>query len=257
MNKIIESCQYLLYNFPEASLGLEYINSRVSKETQEVFQFGYFPNIYNLSALTSLIGESILKENSLLYTRMIEDSLFPRIITSLYFEDFPLIFPFKDPYGNIHGFVGRTLFSETERKIKKIPKYKNSRNSKRFNKGKVLFGLYENKLEILNRNQVFIVEGQFDVIKSYEKGIRNVVALGSSSMTNYQFSIITRYTNNIVLLLDNDESGIKGRERIIRKFGKFANISNWYLPEQYKDIDECLCDKNINSLEDISFRIEV
>ena len=69
-------------------------------------------------------------------------------------------------------------------------------------------------------------------------------------MSDYQFSLLTRYTNDIFLLLDNDEAGEKGRKKIISKFSKFANIHNFYLPEPYKDIDEYLSQ---NSYESISF----
>ena len=81
-----------------------------------------------------------------------------------------------------------------------------------------------------------------------EGGIKNIVALGGSNMTHYQFSIINRYTNNIFLLLDNDEAGEKGRKRIIELFGKHANIRNFYVPEPYKDIDEFLSNNNMESL---------
>ena len=97
---------------------------------------------------------------------------------------------------------------------------------------------------------MYIVEGQFDVIKSYEAGLNNVVALGNSNMSYNQFCLITRYTDNIFLLLDNDEAGEKGRKRIIDCFSKFANIRNFFLPDPYKDIDEFFSN---NSLNDLSF----
>ena len=86
-----------------------------------------------------------------------------------------------------------------------------------------------------------------------EKGLRNIVALGNANMTYYQFSVITRYTNNIFLLLDNDEAGEKGRKRIVDLFGKYANIRNFYLPDPYKDIDEFLSN---NSAESLSFIVK-
>jgi DNA primase len=157
--------------------------------------------------------------------------------------------PFNDAYGSPVAIVGRTLLSDDERKSQKISKYKNTV----FQKGNFIFGLFENKNYILNDNSVFIVEGQFDVIKANEKGLNNIVALGNSNMTNYQFSVISRYTNNMFLLLDNDEAGEKGRKRIIDKFGNFANIQNFYLPNDYKDIDDYLTH---NSYESISYLIK-
>jgi len=248
LNKIVNSCQYLLNNFPGAQNCREYLNSRLNKESQEKFQFGYFPNINDISILTSLIGEDILKENKLLYSRVIEDSYSPRVINFSFFENYPIIMPYKNCYGEIIALVGRTLLNDNDREKVKISKYKNTI----FHKKDHVFGLYENKSAILEQDCVYIVEGQFDVIKSYESGFKNVVALGSSSMTSNQFCLIMRYTDNIFLLLDNDEAGKKGRSNIISKYGGFANIRNFYLSKEYKDIDEFL---NNNDYSSLSFTI--
>lgn len=249
-DEIVDSCQFLLHNYPEAQDSKLYLDSRLDLESQNKFRFGYFPNLYNLKALTSLIGENVLKDTKIFYSKEIEDSLYPRTVNFSYFDDYPIIMPFKDTYGNIIALIGRSLLSDTDRKAKNISKYKNTV----FTKGNYLFGMYENKQSIIDHNMVYIVEGQFDVIKAYEKGLRNIVGLGGSNMTAYQFSIISRYTDNIILLLDNDEAGEKGRKRIIDKFGKHANIQNFYLPDNYKDIDEFL---STNDYESLSFVIKV
>lgn len=244
LDKISESCAFLLNSFPEANSCKEYINSRINQNTQDLFQFGYFPNINNINVLSSIIGENTLEESKLFYHKEIEDSLCFRKINISYFENYPLIMPFRDTYGEIVALIGRTLLSEESRKKLKISKYKNTV----FAKGNYLFGLYENKANILKQNCVYVVEGQFDVIKAFEKGFKNVVALSNSNMTAYQLSLITRYTNNIFLLLDNDEAGEKGRKKIISKFGKLANIRNFYLPTSYKDIDEYLSSNDYDSM---------
>lgn len=234
LDKIIDSCQFLLNNFHKAKEVKEYLNSRINEDTQNKFKFGFFPDLNNLNVLIDIVGEDLLREEKLLYNKYIEDSLYPRNINFSFFDNHPLIMPFRNPYGEIIAIVGRTILDEKSIKEKNISKYKNTV----FKKGNYLFGLYENKRSILNENSVYIVEGQFDVIKAVEKGYTNIVALGTNNMSAYQFSLITRYTNNIFLLLDNDEGGEKGRKNVISKFGKFANIQNFYLPDQYKDIDE-------------------
>jgi DNA primase len=163
--------------------------------------------------------------------------------------------PYKDAYGNVVGIVGRSLLSDEDRRVKKISKYNNTEyvsKEIKFKKGNFLYGLYENKKDIIEKDGVFIVEGQFDVIKAVEKGFTNIVALGNSNMSIYQFSLINRYTNNIFLLLDKDEAGDKGRKRILDKFGNLANIHNFYLPDGYKDIDEYL---SSNSYESLTFSV--
>lgn len=248
LDKIIDSCQFLLNNYPDAKNALDYLDSRVSKDIQNEFQFGYIPNKDNLAVLTSLINKDDLEKNGLIFSKNIEDAWCSRTVDICYFENYPLILPFKNIYGQNVGIIGRTLLSEQERKVKQIPKYKNSAESSNFKKGHLLFGLFENKQSILENNCAYIVEGQFDVIKAYEKGFRNVVALGNSNMTVYQFSVITRYTDNIFLLLDNDVAGEKGRAKILENFGKLANIQNFYLPSEYKDIDDYLTNNTDSSL---------
>lgn len=248
-DKIVESCQFLLNNFPDAQECKLYLDSRLNNQSQEKFQFGYYPKLNNLKALTSLIGEETLEGLKLFYSKSIEDSLYPRKIDFSYFENYPLIMPFKDPYGKSVGLIGRSLLSDSERKEKNISKYKNTV----FDKGNYVFGLYENKQFIFNANLVYVVEGQFDLIKASEKGLTNIIALGNSNMTAYQFSVICRYTNNIILLLDNDEAGEKGRKRIMDKFGNYANIQNFFLPSGYKDIDQFL---SIHEIEDLVFNIK-
>lgn len=252
LEKIIESCRFLLKDFPEAQACRDYIDSRISAESQELFQFGYFPGHQNLAAILDLVDEKDLKidkDHNLIWYKSIEDSMGVRKIPKSYFEDHRLIMPFRNPYGKVVALVGRTILGDEERKELQVKsKYKNTPESSDFKKGNLLFGLYENKQHIIDQNFVYIVEGQFDVIKAVEKGLRNIVALGTSSMTPYQFSVISRYTNNIILLLDNDEAGEKGRKLVISNFGKYANIQNFYLPESYKDIDEYLTHNGTDSM---------
>ena len=241
LDKIMESCKYLLETYPEAEECRSYLNSRVSEKAKEMFNFGYFPNINNISILTSLIGEDVLFQESLIKEKYIEDSLGPRKIKFCHFENHPLVMSYKDAYGKTVALIGRSLLSDSQRQFSK---YKYTF----FNKSNHLFGLYENKQSIIDNGCVYIVEGQFDVIKATEKGFTNIVSLGGSDMSSYQFSVITRYTDNILLLLDNDEAGQKGRKRIADKFSQYATIHQFYVPEPYKDIDEYLSDHSYESM---------
>lgn len=249
LENIIDSCQYLLNNYPDAKDCRDYLNSRLNIDTQQLFQFGYFPPTNILPVLISLVGKEMLINYKLLYSKDIEDSLYFRTLDFSFFENYPLIMPYKNAYGETIAIVGRTLLSEEERKLQGIAKYKNTV----FQKGNHLFGLNYSKSKIIEQDCVYIVEGQFDVIKSIQSGMTNIVALGNSNMSYNQFTLITRYTNNIFLLLDNDDAGIKGRQRIYKLFHKYANIRNFYLPEEYKDIDEFFSN---NSYDDLSLIVK-
>lgn len=244
LENIINQCKFLLHHAPEANETFNYVSERLNSESQDKFSFGYFPPSKHINLLNDLVGEDTLKELKLIYNKELSYGTETHNVTFSYFEDYPMVLPYKDAYGNIIGIIGRSILSEQERRNKKIPKYKNTS----FNKGNYLFGLNEAKSSILSLGFVYLVEGQFDVIKAHEKGLTNIVALGNSNMTLYQASLIARYTDTVFLLLDNDEAGDKGRKKIKEKFGKYLSVNDFYLPEGYKDIDEYLTQNSLDSM---------
>jgi len=241
---VVDACRYLLNNSPFAEPYREYVNSRLNPQMQEEFKFGYFPGIDNINLLTSFVSEEKLKEAQLLSHWILEETVSYKKVFNSFFENHPLILPYRDVYGNIIALVGRTLLSDQEREAAKIPKYKNTF----FKKGNHVFGLYEAKQSIIEKDLAYVVEGQFDVIKAREKGHFNFVAVGNNNITDYQLSLICRYSKNIFILFDNDEGGEVGSSRAMSKFGNIANVHNLHLPIGYKDIYEYLSQNDNDSI---------
>lgn len=236
-NEILSVCNQLL-DHPIASKAKEYLHSRISSP-EILKEFGYFPNNSNLSILTNYIDESKLVENSLLYYKYIDDSICYRKIRNLTLEHHNLIMPYYDVYGNIVSLVGRSLLSDVERKELNIDKYKNTS----FEKRNHLFGLNYAKKSIVDKDCVYVVEGQFDQLKCREFGISNVVAVGSCNLSYQQLALLIRYTKNIKIMFDNDDGGKLGNQRIKNKFSDYKfNFSFVNVPNGYKDIDEFLKD---------------
>src|SRR5271166_2618572 len=100
-DKIVESCRHLIKHFPEAQEAAEYLNSRLSPESQDLFQFGYFPGIKYLPVLMDMVGEEALCQANLLRIKKVEDSLCSRTVYVCHFEDHPLIMPYRDTRGKI------------------------------------------------------------------------------------------------------------------------------------------------------------
>ena len=100
------------------------------------------------------------------------------------------------------------------------------------------------------------MEGQFDCIQAHANKIENVVALGSSNISFEQLALLLRYTNNIVLLLDNDEAGAEGRRLAVEKYGKYCNLINKYIPLGFKDLDEFIKDNSELSSDEIEFHLK-
>jgi DNA primase catalytic core len=241
--KLVAACSDLL-SHPLAYSSKKYLDSRVDKITQKKFKFGWFPPTEHIELLLDLIPEHILNDFTLFRRKHIYDASGYSQSSYHCFELHPLIMPFNDNYGNPVALVGRSLLSDTERNEAGVSKYKNtdfkSLTSKFAKKQNYLFGFDLAKEEIKSKKSVYVVEGQFDVIKAHQSGLQNVVALGNSKMSDYQFAILARYTDEMVLMLDNDEAGDKGRQMIMSSYGNHMKIKNLYFPSGYKDMDDYL-----------------
>jgi len=121
-----------------------------------------------------------------------------------------IIFPIFTPNGRVVGFGGRIL-----EKNDNAAKYLNSPESIIYTKGKTLYGLSHSKDEIRRLNKVIMVEGYMDLISLFQAGVKNVVAVSGTALTEDQVVLLSRYTKNIVLLFDADNAGIKASMRSI------------------------------------------
>jgi DNA primase len=128
-------------------------------------------------------------------------------------------------------------FPYKEIKEARVAKYKNLP----FKRGHHVFGLNLSRWNIVKKDCVIIVEGQFDMISCFVNDINNVVALCGSKVGFEHVLLLKRYTNNFYVLFDNDEAGEKGWKALKMKSQKYGlNIKRITLPEKYKDVDQAL-----------------
>ena len=119
-----------------------------------------------------------------------------------------VIFPIHSMSGRVLGFGGRILGNHTN-----MAKYLNSPESEIYHKSKVLYGLYQAKQSIAKEDLCYVVEGYMDVIQLYQNGIKNIVATSGTALTPEQIRMVKRLTNNVVVLFDGDEAGIRASLR--------------------------------------------
>ncbi|QKX01135.1 DNA primase [Wolbachia endosymbiont of Dipetalonema caudispina] len=140
-----------------------------------------------------------------------------------------LIFPIYNIFGQVIGFGGRALSSKQQ------PKYLNSPENRLFRKRENLYGLNFALSEILRKQQVFIVEGYFDVIAFHQAGINNVIATLGTAISIEQIKNLWRFAKEISICMDGDDAGCSAAIRIaefilpILRPGytlKFINLSN-------------------------------
>ena len=234
--QVMYVCSTLLHYHPLAHEAREYLSSRVPTFNISGFTLGYFPDNNNLNLLLDKVDLEILQELGLVYLRRVSDTGVTEERPQSILSNHNIVLPYQNLYGDTIGLVGRTLLSKEDMKLNKVSKYKNSELKKSLN----LFGLNLAKHNIIAKNHVIIVEGQFDCITAHRFGFNNVVALGGVSFSKYHFYLLKRYTNNIYLLLDNDEAGQRERDNILSRYGNLANIQTMQIDSRYKDIDEYL-----------------
>ncbi|MGU3373845.1 DNA primase [Chryseobacterium sp. M5A1_1a] len=200
--------QEILWDDDEGrSIGLAYFKERELKDDIiKKFQLGYSPekkNAFTTYALEKGYNKEILEKSGL--------SIFP--------ENAPagvdrfrerVIFPIHSFSGRVLGFGARILKNNV-----KTAKYLNSPETEIYHKSNVLYGLNQSKQSISRKNGCLLVEGYMDVISLHMSGIENVVASSGTSLTTEQIKLIKRLTENVTILFDGDNAGIKASFRSI------------------------------------------
>jgi 5S rRNA maturation endonuclease (ribonuclease M5) len=97
---------------------------------------------------------------------------------------------------------------------------------------------YDNAIKVSkNTHALFLVEGQGDVWKLYEAGIKNVVGLFGKDLSESQKGLLIRSgVSDIVILTDNDQAGREGRMKIQRELSRMFNLI--YPPMLKKDVGD-------------------
>ncbi len=193
-----------LWNHEEGkSIGLSYFKERgFTEDSIKSFELGY-----SLEAWDGLLkaaeekgyNKELLEEAGLIITK--EDKSYDRFRNRV-------IFPIHNLTGKVIAFGARILSKE-----KKQPKYLNSPETELYNKSKILYGIFFAKQEIRKLDNCFLVEGYTDVISMHQTGIHNVVSSSGTALTEDQIKLIRRYTENVTIIFDGDQAGIKASIR--------------------------------------------
>ncbi len=188
---------YVLRKHQSGEKGRDYSKSRgINNKQIELFMIGYAPKSYN--NLLTFLKKKGYKINNLIRWGLIVSA------SGRIYDKFRsrLIFPLIDHHGDIIGFSGRTIYKNT-----KAPKYLHSPQTLIFDKSKYLFGLYQAKNSIRDKDFSIFTEGQLDVISSHKTNMNNVVASLGTSLTDDQLKLASRYSDNICFCFDNDLAG--------------------------------------------------
>ena len=190
---------------PIGKAALEYALGRgMPKSTLINFGIGYAPDSWD-SLVKHLRGKGYtdeeLKDAGLVTVSQKNGNLFDR------FRD-RLMFPIIDVRGNVIGFGGRIM-----KKDDNAAKYLNSPETLIFNKRKNLFALNLAKKSKLG--YLILVEGYMDAIALHQYGFDCAVASLGTALTPDGAALLSKYTDEVVLIYDGDAAGQNATQRAI------------------------------------------
>lgn len=129
-----------------------------------------------------------------------------------------LMFPLRDLTGHVVGFSGRIIFKDDKLK----GKYVNSPGSELFHKSEVLFCSDVARSKAREDHEVYVVEGQFDVLAMQMIGRTNTVASSGTAFTPQHAALLKRMVGEngrIVFCLDADNAGQNAELKIFKALG--------------------------------------
>ena len=194
----------ILFNNEEGQdIGLSYLKERgFREEIIKKFSLGYAPEKGDAFAKESVArqyNKELLLKSGLITDRNnhLQDNYRGRII-----------FPINNHSGKVIGFGARIIKSND-----RAPKYINTPENELYVKSRVLYGSYFARQAIDKNNECLLVEGYTDVLSLHQAGIENTVASGGTALTPDQLRLIKKYTNNLTIIYDGDQAGIKAAMR--------------------------------------------
>ena len=236
---------------PVGADALRYAYGRgMPKAVLTKFGIGYAPDSW--TALVDTLRkkgytDQELRDSGLVTVSRKNGNLFDR------FRD-RLMFPIIDVRGNVIGFGGRIMND----KDKNAAKYLNSPETLIFNKRKNLFALNLAKKSKLG--YLILVEGYMDAIALHQYGFDCAVASLGTALTEDGAALLSKYTDQVVLIYDGDTAGQNATKRAIPILEKAGLQVKVLQMRDAKDPDEFLkkfgADRFKILLEESSNRVE-
>lgn len=170
----------------------DYLEKRkINKETIKKFKIG-------LSVSKTSLTDYLLSKNFQLKD-LISLGISNENGTDLFINR--IMFPLYDLQGNVVAFSGRIY------NTKDSSKYINTKETKIFKKGNLLYNYHQAKELLKKSDSVIVMEGFMDVIRASTIGINNCVATMGTAFTKQHANLLRKMSDNIILCFDGDSAG--------------------------------------------------
>lgn len=207
LNKLAsEFYHYILTKHNAGKRALSYISKGrgVHDRVIETFRLGFAPGVSNA------LSKYLLEKKQYKAEDLVQAGLGMqkgRVVVDFFVNR--IIFPIIDHRSNVIAFSGRSMSDAAG------SKYVNTRDTLVYHKGDTLFGLNVTKDAIKEENKALIMEGEFDVISSFQEGINNAVAVKGTALTDHQIQLLSRFCQRVSLCFDFDKAGQDALKRSV------------------------------------------
>ena len=112
-----------------------------------------------------------------------------------------LMFPIRNPRGQVIAFGARTLNGDEH------PKYLNSPETALYHKSREIYGLYEASASIREKHRAIVCEGYMDVIQLSQAGFTEACAALGTAVTAEHVQKLLRAVDSVYFSCDGDSAG--------------------------------------------------
>lgn len=196
--ELLDYYHYLLKKTVEGEVALNYLYQRgFTDEMIDQRKIGYAPDAANFAT------DYMEKKGYDLALGYEAGILSRNESTFNYYDRFRdrIIFPLPNAQGRVIGYSGRAYHGE------QTPKYLNSPESPIFQKRKLLYNLDKARKSIRQQDEIILLEGFMDVIKTSEAGLSNVVASMGTQISKEHMTILKKLCKNVTMMFDGDFAG--------------------------------------------------
>ncbi len=158
-----------------------------------------------------------------------------------------LMFPIRNPRGQVIAFGARTLNGDEH------PKYLNSPETALYHKSREIYGLYEAGPAIREKHRAIVCEGYMDVIQLSQAGFTEACAALGTAVTAEHVQKLLRAVDTVYFSFDGDSAGQHALRRALEAalpvVGDDQEIRFVVLPPEH-DPDSLIKEKGAHAFED-------
>ena len=207
------------------------VGANVYRDVEELKQFVPLPEYCSMKSRRD-IDFFAQREFDVRFGRLSEDP----------YRHLRIIIPIHDEFGNYIAHLGRTWYSVKKAKYWYVPSG--------LAKNMFVFNLHRAKKHVRDMGDniptLFVCEGAFDVLKLWQMGYKNSVAIFGSEPTENQFKLVDAVVSRLILCFDNDEQGVKATKAMLNIATKLSSVSEILIlpiPDEVNDVGEMSCDQ--------------